>query len=42
METLANTVWQVLKDRYPEALLLAYGGSNRGLIRWLPKAAFSS
>jgi glycosyltransferase involved in cell wall biosynthesis len=40
METLANTVWQVLKDRYPEALLLAYGGSNRGLIRWLPKAAW--
>jgi len=38
METLAATVWRVLEHGAPGALLVAHGGSNRELPRWLPAA----
>jgi len=38
METLAAGVWRTLSASRPDAVLLAHGGSNRGLPRWLPAA----
>jgi len=36
METLAAGVWRSLERSTPDALLIAHGGSNRELLRWLP------
>lgn len=38
MQTLAAGVWRAMSSASPDALLLAHGGSNRGLPRWLPLA----
>ena len=38
MQTLAAGVWRAMSSASSEAVLLAYGGSNRGLPRWLPFA----
>ena len=38
METLAAGVWRTLSASRPDALLLAHGGRNRDLPRWLPRA----
>lgn len=38
METLADGVWRSLVSVSPGAVLLAHGGSNRQLPRWLPGA----
>lgn len=40
METLAAGVWRSVDAVRPDAILIAYGGSNRGLPLWLPKALF--
>lgn len=36
METLAAGVWRTLHAAEPDAELIAFGGQNRGLVRWLP------
>jgi glycosyltransferase involved in cell wall biosynthesis len=38
METLAAGVWRTLAAVRPDATLIAHGGSNRQLPRWLPGA----
>ncbi|RJK95367.1 glycosyltransferase family 4 protein [Vallicoccus soli] len=38
METLAAGVWRTLRAGVPGARLVAHGGSNRALPRWLPRA----
>lgn len=38
METLAEGVWRSLETTAPGAVLVAHGGSNRQLPRWLPGA----
>jgi phosphatidylinositol alpha-1,6-mannosyltransferase len=38
METLASGVWRALAAVRPDASLIAHGGSNRQLPRWLPGA----
>lgn len=38
METLAAGIWRSLSTDRPDALLIAYGGSNRRLPGWLPVA----
>ncbi len=38
METLASGVWRTLSETFPEAQLIAHGGPNRQLPRWLPVA----
>ena len=39
METLAAGVWRSIRAERPDATLIAHGGTNRGLIWWLPIAA---
>ncbi len=38
METLAAGVWRTLRAGVPDARLVAHGGANRELPRWLPRA----
>ena len=38
METLAANIWAELQGGVPGSLLVAHGGRNRALIRWLPVA----
>lgn len=38
METLAAGVWRVVQSTWPDAALIANGGSNRRLVWWLPLA----
>ena len=38
METLAAALWRSLVRVSPQALLVAHGGSNKELPRWLPRA----
>ena len=38
METLAVGVWRTLSDAYPGARIIAHGGPNSQLPRWLPLA----
>lgn len=38
MQTLAAGVWRAISAASPDAVLIAHGGSNRGLPRWLPLA----
>ena len=40
METLAEGVWRILTASDEQTLLVAYNGSNRGLVRWLPVASW--
>jgi phosphatidylinositol alpha-1,6-mannosyltransferase len=40
MQTLADGVWRALSAASPDAMLIAHGGSNRELPRWLPVAVF--
>lgn len=41
METLAAETWQAICDE-PGARLIAHIGTNRGLIRWLPRAVVAT
>jgi glycosyltransferase involved in cell wall biosynthesis len=38
METLAAGVWRAVHAHRHDAILIAYGGANRGLPRWIPVA----
>ena len=38
METLAAGVWRAVHRNRPDAILIAYGGANRGLPWWIPTA----
>lgn len=38
METLSTAIWQALSGAVPDSTLVAYGGPNAGLPRWLPGA----
>ncbi len=40
METLALSVWRSMLEVRPDAVLIAHGGSNRGLVGWIPRAWF--
>ncbi len=38
METLADGVWRSISQARPDSVLIAHGGTNRGLLLWLPLA----
>lgn len=38
MQTLASGVWRSMLVSRPDSVLIAHGGSNRWLVRWIPTA----